>query len=248
MKILFLDIETAPNKAYVWGFFDQNISANQLEASSYILCWAAKWADNPRVHFDSVQKDTRRQMLRGVHKLLDEADVVIHYNGTKFDIPTLNKEFIKHGFPPPSPYKQLDLYLVARRAFRFESNKMDYVSAALKIGRKVKHEGFELWTKCMKGDAKAWKKMGHYNRGDVTLLEKLYKRLQPWIERHPNHSAFMDKLACPKCGSEKTQRRGDQVALTRTYRRYQCLTCGGWFRGNKSIAGARGEIGTNTAL
>lgn len=246
MKILLLDIETAPIKAYAWGMFDQNIGANQIIGSGYVLCWAAKWHGDAAMHFDSVQKAKPRVMLRGVHKLLDEADAVVHYNGLKFDIPTLNKEFIKNGFRPPSPYKQIDLLRVARYAFRFESNKLDFVSQALGIGAKVKHEGFDLWVKCMDGDEKAWAKMGRYNRGDVRLLERLYHRLRPWIERHPNHSAFKDDLCCPKCGSEKVQRRGDQVALSRTYRRYQCQTCGGWFRGNKSIGSHRGERGVNT--
>lgn len=245
MKILLLDIETAPNKAYVWGMFDQNIAINQLEASSYVLCWSAKWHGDATMYFDSVEKHDAKTMLRGIHKLLNEADVVVHYNGLKFDIPTLNKEFIKAGFPPPSPYKQLDLLQVCRRAFRFESNKLAYVSEALKIGAKVKHEGFELWIKCMAGDAKAWEKMGRYNRGDVTLLEKLYRRLRPWITKHPNHSAHKDGLCCPKCGSGKVQQRGHQVAMTRTYLRYQCQSCGGWFRGNKSTSVNREERGVN---
>jgi len=245
MRILLLDIETAPNKAYVWGMFDQNISANQMEASSYILCWAAKWHGNGEMHFDSVQKQDAKKMLKGIHKLLDEADVVVHYNGLKFDIPTLNKEFIKNGFYPPSPYKQLDLLQVCRRAFRFESNKLSYVSAALQIGAKVKHAGFELWVQCMAGDEKAWDKMGRYNRGDVTLLEKLYRRLRPWIQRHPNHGAHHDGLCCPKCGSEKVQRRGTQVAQTRSYARYHCQACAAWFRGSKAVDAKRGEQGVN---
>jgi len=245
MKVLFIDIETAPNQAYVWGMFDQNISASQMEASSYILCWAAKWHGNRKMHFASSEKQPARKMLKGIHKLLDEADVVVHYNGLKFDIPTLNKEFIKNGFAPPSPYKQLDLLQVCRRAFRFESNKLSYVSDALQIGAKVKHEGFELWVKCMKGDPKAWKRMGRYNRGDVTLLEKLYHRLRPWIKMHPNHNAYHDALCCPKCGSEKVQRRGYQVAATRTYFRYQCQVCAAWFRGNKQAYPQKGERGVN---
>lgn len=243
--MLFLDIETAPNKAYVWGLWEQNVNPSQMEASGYILCWSAKWLGNTVMHFDSVEKHDARRMLRGIHALLDKADVVVHYNGTKFDIPTLNKEFIKHGFAPPSPYKQLDLLQVCRRAFRFESNKLDYVSAALEIGRKVKHEGFELWVKCMAGDAKAWQRMGRYNRGDVILLEKLYRRLRPWIIKHPNYSAHAQGLVCPKCGSGKVQQRGEQVAQTRTYLRYHCQSCGGWFRGNKSTSANREERGVN---
>lgn len=247
MKILLLDIETAPNKAYVWGMFDQNVSQDQMVESGYILCWSAKWHGESGMTFDSAQDGRHaKHMLKGIHKMLNEADVVVHYNGRKFDIPILNREFIKHGFPPPAPYKQVDLYQIVRHAFRFESNKLSYVSEALKIGAKVKHEGFTLWTKCMDGDKAAWKRMGRYNRGDVTLLEKLYLQLRPWIERHPNWSAFKDGLCCPKCGSDKVQRRGDQVAITNTYRRYHCQGCGAWFRGNKQISSRRGERGTNT--
>jgi DNA polymerase elongation subunit (family B) len=248
VKILLLDIETAPNVAYVWGLFDQNIASNQVETSGYVLCWAAKWLNEKEVRFASVgpSRKNERAMLDGIHKLLDEADVVVHYNGLKFDIPTLNREFIKFGMTPPSPYKQLDLLRVTRRAFRFESNKLDYVTAALGLGRKVKHKGFELWVQCMRGDATAWKMMERYNRQDVKLLGKLYRQLRPWIEKHPNWSSHRDGLACPKCGSEKVQRRGVQVAQTLTYNRYHCQSCGGWFRGSRSLNGGRkGERGVN---
>ena len=42
-RILFLDIETAPNTAYVWALFDQNISTDQIVDTSYILCASWKW-------------------------------------------------------------------------------------------------------------------------------------------------------------------------------------------------------------
>lgn len=247
MKILLLDIETAPNIAYVWGLFDQNIASNQVQASSYVLCWTAKWSDSKKVFFDSIHKSKPKQMLDRVHKLLDEADIVVHYNGIKFDIPTLNKEFIKLGFGPPAPYKQVDLLRVCRYAFRFESNKLDYVSQALKIGEKTRHEGFELWVKCMAGDNDAWRRMEKYNRQDVHLLEQLYRRLIPWITRHPSHGAHEDIPCCPKCGSEKFQQRGYAVTAMMKYPRYQCQACGGWFRGNKSVSFNRKERMANIA-
>jgi len=124
-KILLLDIETAPNQAYVWGLFDQNISGDQVVDSSYVLCWSARWLHETEIMFSSVEKYDDYDMMMQLHTLLDEADVVVHYNGTKFDIPVINKEFVKLGIHPPSPYKQVDLYQVVRRNFRFESNKLD---------------------------------------------------------------------------------------------------------------------------
>jgi len=242
VKTLLVDIETAPNRAYVWGLFKQNIAPNQLEASSHILCWSAKWLPDKGITFHSIQgRGGRLGMLRAIWALLDEADTVIHYNGQKFDIPTLNKEFVKYQLPPPSPYKQVDLMLVCKRAFRFESNKLGYVAQHLAVGSKVLNEGFTLWVKCMEGDPKAWRRMEKYNRGDVKVLEALYRRLLPWIPNHPNHSALDDVECCPKCGGRNFQRRGEVLTTTLRYIRYQCQGCGGWFRGTKTVSkrGAR---------
>lgn len=231
--ILFLDIETAPNIAYVWGLFNQNISHEHLDTASYILCWSAKWKGQPQITYQSIEKQDPPTMLTGIHAMLDKADIVVHYNGLKFDIPTLNKEFIRYGLKPPSPYKQVDLLLVCRKAFRFESNKLDAVLRALGLGEKVRHRGFSLWVGCMKGDPQCWKEMRRYNKHDVVALEKLYNNLLPWIEGHPNISAYYDKPVCPNCGSPDIERRGKQIAISKWYQRYHCLNpqCGKWFRG-----------------
>lgn len=243
-RILFLDIETAPNIAFVWGLWEQNIHHNQVVASSYILCWSAKWMSHPAMRFDSILRHTRKQMLKGIHALLDEADIVVHYNGSKFDIPTLNKEFVKHGFLPPSPYKQIDMLGVCRNAFRFESNKLASVVKSLDLQRKIEDHGFQLWVDCMDRKPDAWRKMERYNRNDVTILEQVYHRLLPWITRHPT-VRHGHGLACPKCGSGKTQRRGEAVLRTGVYQRHQCMQCGGWFRNSKLTTKFTGEHGVN---
>lgn len=231
MKILFLDIETAPNTAHVWGLFKQNIGVNQVRESSYVLCWAAKWYGSDEVMYDSVHYSSHKKMLRGVHRLLDEADAVVHYNGTKFDIPTLNKEFLLHGFKPPSPVRQIDLLKTARNKFKFPSNRLDYVAQALKVGKKFKHEGHELWIKCMAGDPVAWEVMEEYNKGDVDLLEKVYEQFKPWITGHANLSLNEGgRLVCPTCASHKVTKRGYAYTQTYKYQRFQCRTCGHWFR------------------
>jgi len=242
MRILLLDIETAPNLAYCWGLWEQNIGINQIEDAGYVLCWAAKWLGEKDMMYDSVHQSTAKQMLRGVHKLLDEADAVVHYNGRKFDIPTLNKEFLLNKMSPPAPYKQIDLLQVSRGAFKFQSHKLDYVSKSLGLGTKTKHAGFQLWVDCMKGDKTAWKQMEEYNKNDVVLLEKVYHEFRPWIKNHPNHGAFDDLDACPHCASEKLQKRGMAVTRDQRYQRYQCGDCGAWSRSKKSLARARTTI------
>lgn len=228
---MLLDIETAPNLVHVWGLWQQNVGLPQIIAAGYVMCWAAKWLGDDKIMFDSVHQSKPKQMLKGIHHLLDEADAVIHYNGKKFDIPTLNKEFLLHGFMPPAPYKQIDLLSVARTQFRFPSNKLDYVAQALKIGRKTKHAGHELWIRCLNEEEQAWKEMEEYNRNDVVLLEQVYFKLLPWIKHHPNQNLYSDhELICPTCGGHHHQRRGLAYTSTCTYQRFQCKECGSWFR------------------
>jgi hypothetical protein len=233
LKILFFDLESSPLTAHVWGLWQQNVSLNQIIDTSSVLCYSAKWLGDKKVVYDGVNKykgkDARKKMLLSVHKLLDEADVVVTWNGKSFDIPTMNKEFILHGMAPPSPYKQLDLLQVARKQFRFASNKLDFVSKALDLGSKRDHEGFMLWVKCMKGDKKAWATMEAYNKQDVVLLEKVYYKLLPWIPQHPTVSTKEE--SCPVCGSHHLQSRGTATNKTGTYRRFQCQDCGSWSSG-----------------
>jgi DNA polymerase elongation subunit (family B) len=235
MRILLLDIETSPNTVHCWGLWQQNVSINQIMESSKTLCYAAKWLGEEDIYFDSVHQSKPKQMLKGIHELLNESDAVIHYNGTKFDIPTLNKEFLLSKLLPPSPYKQIDLLRVVRSNFRFPSNKLDYVAQRLNLGKKHSHEGHDLWVKCMNGDKDAWKRMQDYNIQDVVLLESLYNELLPWIKNHPNQNLFSDISGCPTCGSTNLQKRGTAISITGSYQRYQCKSCGSWSQGTKSV-------------
>lgn len=245
MKILLLDIETSPNTAHVWGLWQQNIGLSALLESSYVLCWAAKWLGSREIFFDSIYQNKEIDMLKGIHNLLEEADAVIHYNGTKFDIPTLNKEFLIHGFAPPAPYNNIDLLRTVRNRFRFPSNKLDYVAQRLGLGKK-KETNFKLWVDCMNKDPRAWKKMELYNKQDVLLLEKVYHTVLPWIKNHPNRNLYNNeqKSTCPQCGSTKLHKRGTARSVAATYQRYQCQSCGSWSRSNKAESG-RLEIKTH---
>lgn len=236
MRILLLDIETAPNLAHVWGLWQQNVGLPQLLESGYTLCWAAKWLGEKRVYFGSI-RDGKKRMIREIHKLISEADALVHYNGNKFDVPTLNKDFLLNGLPPPPPAKQIDLLRVVKQRFRFPSNKLAYVSVALGIGSKVEHSGHDLWVRCMAGDPAAWATMEKYNKQDTKLLEKLFDKLRPWVKNLPNHALYNadNTEVCPKCGSDSYQRRGMEHTATCSYQRFQCCTCHGWFRSVRNI-------------
>jgi len=235
MKLLMLDIETSPMTAHVWALKDQYIQPERIIDSSYVMCWAAKWHGKKEVMFDSVYKTNKpKVMLQRIHDLISEADAVVHYNGSRFDMPILNKEFLLHHLAPPAPYKQVDLLRVVRKEFRFPSNKLDYVAQRLDLGSKTSHEGYQLWVKCMNKDPSAWKVMEKYNKQDVVLLEKVYDRLLPWIKSHPNHNLY-GGAGCPNCGNHSLQKRGFSYTTTGTFQRFQCTSCGSWSKSTKAI-------------
>lgn len=235
MRILLLDIETSPYTALVWGVRKQYLTSKNLLDTASVMCWAAKWLGEDDVYFDSLYRNSEEQMLRNVHAMLDEADVVITYNGNSFDLPTLNREFLKLRMKPPAPYKSLDLYQTVRRKFRFASNKLDDVLKELGFSGKTNHAGLTMWFNCMQGDKSSWAQMEEYNTNDVTELEELYGVVLPWITNHPNRSIDADRPCCTNCGSTRVQRRGDRPYRIGVYARYQCSKCGHWMRGSKRL-------------
>lgn len=245
MKILHIDIETAPNVAYVWGLFKQNISINHLIESGYTMCWSAKWHDEKEIMFERVKykkngdiiQSSKKKMLKKVWKLLDEADAVVHYNGNSFDIPILNRDFLLCDLEPPAPYHQIDLLRVSRSRFRFISNKLDFISQELGFSGKQAHTGFRLWVDCMRGDNKAWKLMEKYNKQDVFLLEDVYLRYLPWIKDHPNHALYTDdtRPVCPNCGSNHVNKKGTETTKAMSYQRYRCQECHTNIRGKVAV-------------
>lgn len=235
MKVLFLDLETSPNLAYVWGLWDQNVAITQLVDSTEVICFGARWLGSKKVIFKSEHHHGRKEMLDELHSLMEEADVLVGWNSQSFDSKHIKREFLENGYLPPSPYKELDLMRVVRSQFKFPSNKLDYVAQTLGVGSKVKHSGFELWIRCMAGESKAWKEMKEYQIQDVNLLIDLYEILLPWIKNGP-HAGLHDGIdGCPNCASTNLERRGVSRTLAATYQRYQCKDCGKWMRGGKPV-------------
>lgn len=227
-KILTIDIETAPAIVYSFGLHNQNHSIDQIIQSPYMLCFAAKWHDEDEVMFFRGEG-----MVVEAHRLLDEADVVVHFNGNSFDVPHLNREMWLLGLPPYSPFQPIDLLKVFRKQFRFISNKLDHLVQEAGLGHKLHHSGFTLWKQVMDGDPEAWKLFEEYNKTDVVLTEKLYDGTLPWIPSHPNVLLYTDDpsgIACTYCGSLDYQMRGPRRLATGIYQQYQCNKCGAWFR------------------
>jgi hypothetical protein len=251
-KILFIDIETKPILAWVWGLFDQNIALNQIEEDWCIISVAAKWMDEKEVMQWDLRKGitvpNEKKMLKEIWKLLDEADIVIGQNSKSFDVKKLNEQFLKYGMSPPSPYRQEDTLTMSKKNFFPTSHKLEYRSKNLnKKYKKLEHSkypGFSLWKACISGDQNAWEEMATYNKFDVLSTEEYYKILRPWSSTI-DINVFHDELTnyCG-CGPENLNKRGtatkeikNKFGYTNTgvFRRYQCKLCGKWAQGKTNL-------------
>lgn len=237
MKYLYLDIETAPLLAMTFSTTPKFISMDQMLPGHEprIIAFSAKWHGTSKVIFHSEHHDGREEMLQALFELLDQADVVVTYNGKSFDLPWIEGEFMVEGLDRPEPYAQIDLYRELKKFSRFPSRKLDYASMRLLNERKVQHTGMRLWYDCCfnpdeKAKEKAWTLMRKYAKRDTALLEPLYESMLPWISQ-PVATGMGLQCSVPTCGSHDIQRRGYRTGKTGLrYQQYRCNTCGSWSR------------------
>jgi DNA polymerase III epsilon subunit-like protein len=245
MKILVLDIETAPNHAYVWSIWKEICSTDFITDEWYILCWCAKWLGESKIYKGSLHdcKDYKvgfnndKEILIPLHKLLDEADIVIAHNGLRFDCKKIRARFIYHGITPPSPFRVIDTLCAAKATFAFTSNRLDDLGKFLKVGKKVDTGGFKLWKGCMNGIEACWKKLLKYCSNDVKLLERVYLKIRPYLKQHPNLGIYSDenRAVCPTCGSKKIRYSGHAFTQSGKFRRFQCMSCHKWARDTENL-------------
>ena len=235
-KILVVDIETAPGIAYVWQLWDVNVGLEQLIDPGRVICAAWQWYGTRNVEFGAEwsDKDTTK-WLKDLHAAMSEADAVVTFNGNKFDLPKLNGEFIRIGLGRPAPAPSIDLRVTTKK-LGYISGKLAFLGPYLKIGAKVKHEGFELWSKVLAGDESARKRMETYNRQDTRLTSALYTKILPYITNHP-YLRDVKATECPACGSKHTQHRGTRRTKAFIIDRIHCQDCGSWADGKRKKAG-----------
>ena len=229
-RILTIDIEVSPAIVMSWGVHEQRISTDAVLEPSRMLCFAAKWLGDDEVLFFDERAGTNA-MVDQAWLLLDEADVVVGYNHVSFDVKHLNREFVQAGLQPPSSWIDVDLLRVARKRFRFMSNKLGFVTDQLGLESKADSGGISTWQRVMENDQDAWARMEFYNRQDVEVTEQLFLFLFNWIDGLPHHGLFTgDMSSCPRCGESRLTPDGVDRSKVTAYIRFYCNGCGAYSR------------------
>jgi DNA polymerase elongation subunit (family B) len=243
-KILLWDIETAPNQVLTFGIHQQDINPANIMTEWYIICISYQWYGEKTIHTISILDDPKR-FRRNVHddyyvlsefrKVIEQADAHVAHYGDGFDFPKFNSRMIINGLEPLPRIISLDTVKIARRYFKFNSNKLDYLARLLGYKGKIDNPK-SLWRDCFEGKVPAIKYMSKYNRNDVDILRFVFERLLPFVKNYPlNMGIFMSGMRCvnPTCGSVNIQLRGYNYTRTGKYQRFQCTDCGAWGQAKK---------------
>lgn len=232
-RILFIDIETAPNLGWAWGKWEQNILENEREWQ--VLCYAYAWNDGP-VKVSSLRGDgpfaNDDRLVGEMLDLLAEADLVVAHNGDAFDLPKIYARGVILGYPPAKRPKQYDTKKAAKRVGKFNSNALNELGKVLGVGKKVPHTGFDMWLGCMQDVEADWKLMEKYNKMDVALLRDVHNVLAPHDRSYPNLGLLGGEagFGCPHCGGTDGHYQGYEYTKVSTFRKWNCHTCGKWSR------------------
>jgi hypothetical protein len=242
-KILIFDVENSFLEAAVWGINKQYINKTQILSDWFMLSYSYKWLYDERVYSgvlsseEALAKNDSR-IVGELWSVLNECQIAITYNGNFYDIPKTNTRFILNGFPPPAPYKSIDIFQVISRNFSFTNRSMDYVNYMLQLERKLENEGLELWKKCVAGENESLQNLVTYNRQDVVALQETYLKVRPWIKNHPNIGLWHDsnELVCGFCGSPNiTWISSLYPTPTGLYKSFRCDECDGIGRSKENL-------------
>ena len=238
-RVLLYDTENSANIIAAWGVHEQD--ALEVLEHRQIITVSWKWLGEkglPKVlslpDFPLYKRDPKNnlQLVKHLHSLMEQADIVLGHNAAEFDCKRVNTEIIKHNLPPPPPHKVIDTLKAARKHFGFNFNSLKALAEFLGLPHKLETGGYRLWKGCREGDMASWAKMSKYCAGDTRTLEALYLRFRPWMTNHPNMTAFDGLDGCPACRSRRLQHRGWMISVNTKRMRFQCQDCGKWSTGD----------------
>lgn len=246
VKILFWDTEVSPMLLTKFDLKPEWSSPARIVQDYFFLSAQWGWNGDDEVYTVSILDDPKRfkadhtddsHVIKTMHKVLMEADVVVAHNGNGFDIPKFEERVICHGLPPLKHLVTVDTLKEARR-FGFTSKSLAYLCKKLGLTDKLKNDPGSFDRAAM-GDKKAIEGILEYGKGDIVSLKELYYKLRPYMKSHPNLNLFTPdgEPCCPHCGGKDFVKRGFVYNKTTVYPDYQCKAkgCGKRFKGAHSV-------------
>lgn len=243
-RILVFDLETSAATVLAFGRNKQFISDDAIVSEGgKILTAAWKWLGEEDVHYyaniDEIVMEDDSSVCAVLWELFEEADAVVAHNALKFDVKVLRTRCLANGYPALPTVKILDTLIMAKKNFRFPTNRLNTLAEYFGFGSKNDTGGISLWRDVQDGDENALEKMIDYNVQDVLLLEKVYIALRSYGHSGStfNHGHYSEgKEVCPVCGSDSIEPTGRKVSTAvSVFEEVRCGGCGSVHRRRQAI-------------
>lgn len=216
-KILFWDLESSLLEGYFFRIWQENIPMRRIKKQAHLL--SASFAYNEdhvqdfRLTPEQVKTGDDFDIVCKVVEAVNNCDLMVTFNGKRFDVKLLNTRALFWGLPPVKSPKHIDLFEQSKRVFKFPSNSMQNVSIYLGEQGKLETSGSNLWERCAEWwnreeCEKALIEMVTYGSQDIIATRDLYKRFQGWMKGVPNLGTITNEttvnktLRCVHCGSD----------------------------------------------
>lgn len=204
-NVLYIDIELSKSLYSNYGSKvpSKYLSIDNLEKERYLISWAASYMGKDTVWSECVnskeakrwadlttsQADSDERIVKKLHAMMSSSEIIAGHNVKSFDIPHCFTRFLYYNLPPITHLKTIDTLVIARTKFRFESNKLDYIST--RLGLRPKDDiTREDWAMALKGDKPTLDKIQKYNIGDVVNGKGVYDKLVKWSGKKQEFGAL----------------------------------------------------------
>ena len=224
---LYYDIEVSPNIGLFWQTGHKiSVGYESIIKERAIICIAYKWEGQKKVyslHWDNKQCD--KKMLKEFAKVLNSADEVVGHNVDNFDTKWIRTRCLKHGISITPYITSIDTLKEAKKLFRFNSNRLDYISKFLGNSGKTS-TGYDLWKGILLDKSKKdLDEMIRYCKNDVVILESVYNAMKPYVKSKSNRGDSIRN--CPECNSDNVYVVRYRVSAAGSKSvQYQCQSCG----------------------
>jgi len=250
-RMLLFDLETSQTISGHYGMWDVRINKDDVLHPWFIMSGAWKWYGEKERYSVNMLDDPERfaknrfdirdlffddyHIVKKLHEVLTEADVLIFQNGIKFDIKKFNTRCEFHGLPPIGQKIMIDLYVIAKRHFDLESNSLAYMCKFFKIKGKTKTSD-GLFRRAMLCYTDAIKELSEYNKDDLwPSLEGLFNKLRPYI-KNLNYGLYSIGHVCKNCGSPRLEESEERIyTMTTVKAQLRCLDCRSLTKIGKSL-------------
>ena len=247
LNILYWDLESSLMGTLTFGLWNQNISGNRITKHSHLLSNSWAFNDEPpqgvRLSPEDVAEGNDLLVVIDTIRAIEKADLIISYNGKKFDVPLLKTRALLHGLQPIKFPPHLDLMQEAKRNFRFPSNSMQNISLYLGEHGKLATSGRNLWERCYHYQNyddcnEALAQMLEYGLRDIDATRDLHKRMQGWFKSPVNvglitkeingvNTKDNHELLCPHCSSKDVDKIGSKAYTSvSSFNIYRCGNSG----------------------